>query len=1308
MRVHNSYQVLSECNQLTVPSSTPSTSHSLIKVPAELNGRPAVVLIDSGSTGNFLSHSFVQKHGVPTHHSQHTQSVDLADGSRRCSSEEARSVSVRAGSYGDKQDFVVLPLSGYDAILGMPWLAQYQPSIDWRRRVVVFESGGVQHRWVASSAAGAGGRAKSGVAAVQTNDREGKLGHVVPRAETTGRSSVGIGQSKNPPTAKQEIKQKGEASISPVQRRVTYGTVPHQPVSVKSRGTSRLALQSDLSTRVSSREPTIVSSHDLSREATPASAAKVAQNNPSASEAPRTALELNVVSAKQMVRMSRHEPVYLTFVYPTEEASSQSLSCASINTSGDRAPAYEEQIEQEYADVFRDSLPKELPPRRELDHRIELVPGSAPPNRATYRMSPKELDELRKQLNDLVEHGFIQPSKSPFGAPVLFVKKKDGSMRMCVDYRALNKITIKNKYPLPRIDELFDRLRGAKWFSSIDLYSGYHQVRIHPEDVPKTAFRTRYGHYEFCVLPFGLTNAPATFMNLMNDVLRPHLDSSVVVFIDDILIYSKTKEEHDKHVRQVLDLLRQHKLYAKRSKCKMYRQSVEFLGHVVSERGIEMDPSKVQAVSEWPVPGSAKDIRCFLGLAGYYRRFIRGFSAIAAPISELLKEEHKFEWTAQQQQSFDQLKQALTTGPVLILPDPDLPYVVCTDASGIAVGACLCQDQGQGLQPIAYYSKKLSAAERNYPTHEQEQLAIILALREWRHYLDGSRFRIVVQTDHAPLKHLDTQPNLSKRQIRWMQHMAEFDYEIEYTPGKGNVVADALSRRADHGAEAAVSSVAAVSECKVTDLMQEIKQAYATDAACVRILKGDDRRVQFRVDDGVIYKSNRVYVPKQQSIKTRILYECHDAPTSGHVGVHRTTELVSRRFYWPGLHDEVHAYVTSCVACQSNKPSSRMPAGLLQPLPIPSEKGESVSMDFITQLPRTTSGYDAILVCVDRLSKQKQFIATHTNVSAPECAALFFREWVRHHGVPASIVSDRDVRFTSNFWRALWSMLGTQLKMSTAYHPQTDGQTERDNRTLEEMLRAYVNYHQSDWDQHLVAAEIACNNAVQASTGFSPFHLSTGHEFRLPIAAGVGASHQSVNPSASDMVQRMSNDLEQAKQSLAQAQQRQAKYADQHRREDSFKAGDRVMLSTANLSTQGRAGKLLPSYIGPFKIIRVASPVAYELELPASMRRVHPVFHISRLRRFVDGSEQFPSRPVAVTRPPAEILESGEEAWEVERVVDKRVRRAGRRRVVEYLVVWRGYPEWEKSWEPAGNLRQARQAVQQYEQQQGQHSGPAS
>ena len=772
----------------------------------------------------------------------------------------------------------------------------------------------------------------------------------------------------------------------------------------------------------------------------------------------------------------------------------------------------------------------------------------------------------------------------------------------------------------------------------------------------------------------------------------------MIVFLDDILIYSKTLDEHREHIRQVLDVLRRNQLYGKLSKCEFFRSKISFLGHTLSADGKGMEEDKVQAIRDWPVPKNVPELRSFLGLAGYYQEFVRNYSGVCAPLTELLKKDTEFKWAEAQQQAFENLKTALTSAPVLVLPDPKLPFMVMTDASGVAVGASLNQDHGRGWQPVAFLSKKLQPAETRYPTHEQEQLAIILALKKWRHHVYGTKVK--VRTDHKSLIYLQTQPQLSNRQKRWSEFLAEFDLDIEYKAGKENVVADALSRRSDYELDdseaAARQAVNAVSHLRVSSLEADIKQACDEDADCQSILK--QCRVPYAIREGLIYCNNqdRVYIPNNKQLKTRILREIHDAPTGGHVGVTKTTELVKRQFYWPRMHDEIRKYVTSCLPCQQSKPSNQAPMGLLQPLPIPDAKWEQVSMDLITALPKTKNGHDAIVVVVDKLSKMAHFIPTQTTVNAPQLAKLVYAEIVRHHGVPRSIVSDRDARFTSNFWRSLWEQMGTKLAMSSSYHPESDGQTERMNRTLEDMLRSYTNYEQDDWDQHLVMAEIAYNNSVQASTGFSPYFLNSGQHPHLPIAGAIKSENVSSNPTANELVGVMNQALTKAKRNIQAAQQRQSHYANEKRREVRFAEGDSVLLSTANVRNENRAPKLCPKYIGPFVISRVISDVAYELALPATMK-IHPVFHVSKLKKYVSGSSEFPDRQQDHARPMAVDQIDGEDAWEVERVVDKRTRKVGKRSVVEYLVLWKGYPEWEKTWERASNLEAAPEAVKAFE-----------
>ncbi|KAI3756963.1 hypothetical protein L6452_04495 [Arctium lappa] len=513
-------------------------------------------------------------------------------------------------------------------------------------------------------------------------------------------------------------------------------------------------------------------------------------------------------------------------------------------------------IVSEYPEVFPEDLTT-LPPDRQVEFRIDLMPGAAPIARSPYRLAPTEMKEMMTQLKELLDKGFIRPSSSPWGAPVLFVKKKDGSMRMCIDYRELNKVTVKNKYPFPMIDDLFDQLQGASYFSKIDLRSGYHQLKVREEDVPKTAFRTRYGHFEFLVMPFGLTNAPTTFMDLMNRVCSPFLDKCVIVFIDDILIYSQSMSDHEVHLRVVLELLKWEKLYAKFLKCEFWLREVQFLGHVVSEDGIKVDPAKVKAIEDWEVPKTPSEVRSFLGLAGYYRRFIQDFSRIATPLTALTRKNVKFAWKETQEDAFSELKKMLSSAPILSLPKGTEGFVIFSNASKFGLGCVLMQDG----KVIAYASRQLKEHERNYPTHDLELAAVVFALKIWRHYLYGVKCQIY--TYHKSHQHLFNQKDLNMRQRRWMELLSDYECEILYHPGKANVVADALSRK-EHSS---VSKVVAYRVEAISTFLEEVKK-YQEEAVTGENWKSE--RIVRIVDSltvdnrGIRCFEQRVWIPKRE------------------------------------------------------------------------------------------------------------------------------------------------------------------------------------------------------------------------------------------------------------------------------------------------------------------------------------------------------------------------------------------------------------------------------------------------------------
>ncbi|KAJ9521984.1 hypothetical protein QJQ45_024869 [Haematococcus lacustris] len=1004
------------------------------------------------------------------------------------------------------------------------------------------------------------------------------------------------------------------------------------------------------------------------------------------------------------------------------------------------------------------------------------------------RYTLREMNEMKKPVAELLAKKLIEPSCSPYGAPVLFVEKRDGTLRMCVDYRALNKLTVRDRYPLPRIDDLFDKLQGKTIFSSLDLQSGYHQIRITHEDVPKTAFVTPEGQFQYKVLSFGLTNAPATFQRVMNRVFEKQLkEGFVLVYLDDILVMSSSPEEHAMHLKEVLQVMKDNQLYAKLSKCDFNRPELKFLGHIVGRQGIAVDPAKVQVIKEWPVPTSLKELQAFLGLANFFRRFIAGYSTIAAPLTHLTGEKVAAGTNWQQLgepalRAFNALKQALCSTPVLALPDPNQPFEVWSDASLVGTGGVLLQ----GGRVVAYTSHKFSPAQMKYTTGEQELLGIIRALQEWRCYLDGA-VHVTIVTDHNPLIYLKTQTNLSRRQARWMEFLARFNHHIEYKPGKGNV-ADPLSRNPaltyqmtstgsddDDGEPIMVSVGAALCVSGVYALVLTRRQAgllqqqstgqpppaapcppadtrrhrrpcadgravvpnpvapcdewpgggetqldsathtpaasteYSTttgDSLIEAIIKGysTDERFADRAytqayelsEAGLWMSGGKVVVPKSPLVKRQVLESCHDANYAGHMGISKTWHGVNRYFTWPGMRKDVEDYVRQCDACQRNKPSTRLKAGKLQPLSIPGRRWESISMDMIVKLPKS-----------GKLTKMVHLVPTHEAISAADAARLFYREVVRLHGLPASVVSDRGPIFNSQYWRHVCELCHTQLCMSSAYHPETDGQTERANRIIEEMLRHYVDENHSDWADHLPWVEFAINNSWHETVRNSPFFLNYGQH---PLTPAVMDLLRKV-PKAAEFVEGIEKAVRKAKQCWRVAQQRMKALVDGKRREVSYHPGAQVLLSTVNMrNNQNEQGvrKLKPRYVGPFTVLRMIGKVAVQLHLPPSWNRMHNVFHVSLVKPYCGNQT-----PNLAAPPPVQWLE-GEPVYEVEKllahsVVKLKGRNRGKGRPksketkkgLEFLVRWAGYSEEHDTWEPQKNLLNCEEAMQAYIEQHG-------
>ncbi|KAG8472896.1 hypothetical protein CXB51_034783 [Gossypium anomalum] len=873
----------------------------------------------------------------------------------------------------------------------------------------------------------------------------------------------------------------------------------------------------------------------------------------------------------------------------------------------------------DYPDVFPEELPG-LPPVREVEFCIELVPGTTPISTALYRKTPTELRELKTQLQELMDRGFARPSSSPWGAPVLFVKKKDGTMRLCIDYRQLNKVTTKNKYLLPRIDDLFDQLKGASVFSKIDLRSGYYQLRVRDSDIPKTAFRTRYGHYEFLVMPFGLTNAPAVFMDLMNRIFRPYLDRFVVVFINDILVYSRNETEHAEHLRLVLQILRDKQLYAKFSKCEFWLREVSFLGHVVSASGIRVDPSKITAILNWKPPRNITEVRSFLGLAGYYRHFVKGFSTIATPMTRLLQKDVKFVWSEKCQRSFDQLKTYLTEAPVLVQPESGKEFVIYSDASLLGLGCVLMQEG----RVVAYASRQLKPHEKNYPTHDLELATIVFALKIWRHYLFGEKCH--VYSDHKSLKYLMTQRELNLRQRRWLELLKDYELVIDYHPGKANVVADALSRKSLFALRtmnvhlSTLSDNALVAELRARPLwIYQISEAQKVDGELVakRVECAAGTESEFQIDDDDCLRfRNRLCVPRNSKLIPMILGEAHSNRMSVHPGSTKMYNDLKRQFWWPGMKRDISDYVSKCLICQQVKAEHQVPSGLLQPILILEWKWDRITMDFVSGLPVTQSKKDSIWVIVDRLTKSAYFIPVRMDFSLDKLAELYVSQIVRLHGVPNSIVSDRDPRFTSRFWKKLQEALGTKLHFSTAFHPQTDGQSERIIQILEDMLRCCILELGGSWERYLPLVEFAYNNSFQSSIKMAPYEALYGPKCRTPLFWTELSESKIFGV---DLIRDAEQKIKIIRESLKAASDRQKSYADLKRKDIEYQVGDKVFLKVSpwkKVLRFGRKGKLSPRFIGPYEISERIGPVAYRLILPPDLEKIHNVFHVSMLRRY--------------------------------------------------------------------------------------------
>ena len=892
-----------------------------------------------------------------------------------------------------------------------------------------------------------------------------------------------------------------------------------------------------------------------------------------------------------------------------------------------------------------------------LRHKIDT--GSALPIRQQSRRLPfHQRGVVKDMIDGMLKQGIIEPSEGAWASPIVLARKKDGSFRFCVDFRRVNDVTKKDVHPLPRIDDALDSLAGAKWFSTLDLACGYWQVEMDPADKEKTSFTTPFGLHQFRVMPFGLSNAPGTFQRLMSLVLSGLCWSTCLVYLDDIIIFSQTVDEHLQRLRDVLQRLKDAGLKIKPSKCQLLRKSVLYLGHIVSEKGVEVDPKKTSCVRSWQVPNDRECLRKFLGFASYYRKFIPSFAQIASPLHSLTEKAKPWQWSQQCNEAFDQLKEKLLSPPILSFPQFDKVFVVDTDASQHGLGAVLSQE---GDHVIAYASRVLTKAERQYCATRKEMLGMVWAVRCFRLYLWGRRF--IVRTDHNSLQWLRNFKEPQGQVARWLDILAEYDFSVQHRPGLQHSNADALSRlpckqcglqtstpppglpdavkKGGSGDGAALlqeGSVCFLSvedpkqlQDKDADLRQVILWLQHDDfppvlpkdgSKCVQTLWS--QKDHLVLDGGVLYRRwedvpGKGFNPHLQLVIPRtsiqaVLKEFHDTPTGGHLGLRKTLEKVRSRFYWPGQRHDVVNWCKACAECASRKSPTRrrrapMQSGLVgTPM-------QRVAMDILGPLPVTARENKYVLVVGDYFTKWVEAYPM-PNMEAKTVAELFVNHFIARFGVPDVLHTDQGRNFESTLLKETCLLLGVQKTRTSPYHPQSDGLIERFNRTLLNMLSIAAVENERDWDLRVPLLMLAYRTSTQESTGCTPFYLMFGREARLPADVMFGLPPnfppQQVNQYALDLRARLEGAYRLVRDHMGIQHLRQKTLYDRSSHGDPYKAGDLVWLHCPAVP-RGKSPKLHCYWQGPYSVVKTLGDALFLIQHKDSPRK-RTVVHFDRLK----------------------------------------------------------------------------------------------
>jgi hypothetical protein len=847
------------------------------------------------------------------------------------------------------------------------------------------------------------------------------------------------------------------------------------------------------------------------------------------------------------------------------------------------------------------------------------------------------MEEVERQIQELLARQMIEPSKSPYSAPIVLARKKDGTFRFCIDYKALNAVTKKDVYPLPRVDDIFDTLHGATIFSSLDMPSGYHHVSIRPQDREKTAFRTRSGHWQWLRMPFGLTNAPATFQRMMDVLFSGLLWRFVLVYLDDIFIFSRSIDEHMKHLDIILSRLQEAGLRIKLPKCQFAVDKIEFLGHVVSSEGIHTSPKNVESVRNAPAPKNVNELHSFLGLAGYYRRFIRRFADIAAPLYKLLHKEVKWEWNDSHQRAFEALKTALTEPPVLVIPDFRKPFTLTTDASQVAIGGVLEQrcDDGR-VRVVSFFSRTLKDAETRYSTLDREYLGVYSNVKHFRPYLLGNHF--TVHTDHKPLVDILNRQDdsLTDRRAAWKDYLRGFDFTAVYRKGEHNP-ADGPSRPPIAQPAPIVAAVFAAEDIAIVEQQRQdplIRRYidYLTDGT-LPAKRSDAQHVRhatqymFLGEDNVLYRmwqrrrqgrnSLRHQLVVPESRRRDVLTEFHDSPFSGgHFGFFKTLMKTQERYWWPSIRDDVKKWVEECESCAKFKPSRQKKQGLLQPI-IPEYFNHIVSSDVKGPLPITALGYQHICFIHDLHSKWVEAAPLRYN-NAEEIRRVVLDRWILRYGPPTVLLTDRGSPYLSDAVASILKLFGSEKRNTTSQRPEADGGAERVISTIWGAVKQYINDAGTDWDEYLGQVTFAYNTSVHQTTEHTPYSLVFGRDPNLPIDLSLGRSDAPDNFDVDSYAAHLQALMRVAERDVLAAQTRNqataAEKHNRHRRRTDYQPGELVWYQWED---QSRPKAIRQLRYGPFRIVEKKGEKTYRIEIPRGYKhKFHDIVNVDRLFKY--------------------------------------------------------------------------------------------